>query len=56
MNTTQTLTKSARKTLNAQLDARKVELRGCVTAAQISCVLREIERIQAILESGRWPE
>lgn len=48
------LTKTARKTVNAQLAARREELKTCRTPAQVSCVLREIERLQAVLTRGTW--
>lgn len=54
MNTTQALTKTARKTINTQLAARREELRTCRTPAQVSSVLREVERLQAILTQGAW--
>jgi len=54
MTSTQALTKTARKTINAQLAARREELRTCRTAAQVSSVLREVERLQAILTRGAW--
>ena len=51
MNTTQALPKSATKT---QLAARTAELKTCSTAAQVSSVLREVERLIAILVRGSW--
>ena len=54
MNTTQALTKTAIKTINAQLAARREELKTCNTPAQLSSVLREVERLQAILARGSW--
>lgn len=51
----QAINPAQRRTLKTQLAARQDELRTCITPAQVSCVLREIERIQALLQSGRWP-
>lgn len=54
MTNAQQLSKSARKTINAQITARQAELQTCKTAAALSCVLRDIERLQGILARGSW--